>query len=381
MADRTITIFYAYRFLSSFFLIGPVITLFLLEFIPFSQLGFLFAIGVATAFVFEIPSGAWADRFGRRYVIAAGSLFAALELALIAYGQSFGYFFAAAIFGGIAYALVSGADTALVYDRLVALGREKESRKVYGRARAIRYVSVVIAALIGAPLYAVVQTTPFYANAIIMVGAALLILFAREPEVRVHARGWREEVSLIRNGFSTVSSNPRLVWVIAFSVFSGLGVWLYHDLFKLPYLEGIGYPIAWLGVVIAIVTIIRSVVSWHAHRVESWLGDKTIIVLLTVPGVLLMLMGFFPSLFALIFIIVLYMVWSVQEVVAEATLHEHIPSAQRATIYSIHSFANTAMLFVGALSLAFIADASFHGAIIASGAASLVIGLAIAARA
>jgi MFS family permease len=71
--ERTIRMFYAYRFVSSFFLIGPIITLFFLEFIPFAQLGIVFAAGVATAFLFEIPSGVWADHLGRKYAVAFGT--------------------------------------------------------------------------------------------------------------------------------------------------------------------------------------------------------------------------------------------------------------------------------------------------------------------
>ncbi|MFT4308417.1 MAG: MFS transporter [Candidatus Woesearchaeota archaeon] len=372
--ERTIRIYYAYRFLSSFFLIGPIITLFLLEFIPFAQLGIVFAAGVMTAFVFEIPSGVWADRIGRTRIVALGSVLAALELFLIAYGQSFGYFLAAGVIGGLGSALISGADTALVYDSLLASGNEKQSRKVYGKSRAIRYVSIVIAALIGAPLYTYAQTLPLYINSAVMLGAAALILTAREPPlVQRMERSW---FALISSGFARVRTDLVLRWFVAFSVFSGLAVWLYHDLFKLPYFEGIGYPVAVLGMVIALVSIIRSYFSYNAHAFEERLGSqRTITMLLLAPGLLLVIMGLVPSAYALLVVIVLYCIWSIQEVVTEAKLHEHIPSSERATVYSVHSFANSLMLFFGALILSWIADVtSLFTALLIAGCTSLLIG-------
>lgn len=377
--EGNIRTFYLYRFLSSFFLIGPIITLFFLEFIPFTQLGIVFAVGVAVALIFEIPSGVWADRLGRKYVIALGSLLAALELFLIAYGQSFGYFLAAGALGGLASALVSGADTSIVYDSLLASGRKSDSRKVYGRARAIRYVSIVIAALIGAPLYTYAQTMPLYINSVFMVAAGGIVLTMREPPIVKRAGGLRVQLSTVRKGFSMVLSSVALRWYVAFSVISGLAVWLFHDLFKLPYFEMIGYPIASLGIIIALVSIIRSYFSWNAERFESYLGEsRTIVVLLLVPGALLILMGLIPSLYALVIVVLLYCIWSIQEVITESKLHEHIPSKSRATIYSIHSFANSLMLFFGSLMLAWVADVlSLFAAILLAGSVSLLFGIVL----
>ena len=372
--DRTIRIFYVYRFLSSFFLIGPIITLFFLEFIPFSQLGIVFAVGIATAFAFEIPSGVWADRFGRTYVVALGSFLAGIELVLIAYGQSFGYFLAAAIVGGIGSALVSGADTAIVYDSLLSSKRQGESGKVYGRARAIRYFAIVIAALIGAPLYTYAQTMPLYVNGGVMFAAGLLVLTIREPPRSVRSYGWYVQVEGIREGFTQVLRSTTLRWFIAFSVFSGIAVWLYHDLLKLPHLELIGYPIASLGIIVAVISTIRSVVSWNADRIARSFGEgRTYVMLLLAPGMLLIAIGLIPSMVALLLIIVLYCIWSVQEVFCEAKIHELISSDKRATIYSIHSFLNSVMLFIGALILSVIAElASLFTALIVAGCASML---------
>lgn len=357
MYDRNVRTFYLFTFLRSFFLIGPIITLFYLEFVSYTQFGIIFAVGVLTALVFEMPSGVWADHLGRKRIVAIGTLLAAFELFLIAHGRSFGYFIAAGILGGLGSALVSGADTALVYDSLLASKREGESRRVYGRARAIRYFSIVIAALIGAPLYAYANTWPLYANSAIMGIAALFVLSMREPPLLERPAGLGEQWETLRRGAATVRSNPRLRWFVAFSVLSGLSIWLFHDLFRLPYYEAIGYPIVSLGVIVSLVSIIRSSVSWNAQRIEQQLGERRVVLLLLfAPPVLLGLMSLVRTPFALAFVVVLYCVWSLQEVVTEASLHERMGSNDRATVYSIHGFVNSLMLLVGSVALGSVAD-------------------------
>lgn len=61
--------FYVYKFLSSFFFIGPIVILFYLSYISYSQLGIVMAIGLATMIIFEIPSGILGDIFSRKKLL------------------------------------------------------------------------------------------------------------------------------------------------------------------------------------------------------------------------------------------------------------------------------------------------------------------------
>jgi MFS family permease len=160
--------FYVYIFLSSFFFIGPIVILFYLSYISYSQFGIVIAIGLATKLLFEIPSGVLGDLFSRKKIVSIGLLLIAFEMFVIGLGQSFNAFILAAILGGLGGALISGADTALLYDSLKAINKEKESKKVYGKLRAIKYWSIVLAALIGAPIYVKLNYLPFLLNGFVL---------------------------------------------------------------------------------------------------------------------------------------------------------------------------------------------------------------------
>jgi MFS family permease len=84
--------FYVYKFLSSFFFIGPIVILFYLEYIPYSQFGIVIAAGLAATIILEMPSGILADAFGRKRIVSAGLLLTAVQMFIIGLGQSFSAF-------------------------------------------------------------------------------------------------------------------------------------------------------------------------------------------------------------------------------------------------------------------------------------------------
>jgi len=91
--------FYVYKFLSSFFFIGPIVILFYLSIINYSTLGIIMAIGLASTIIFEMPSGVLADTLGRKTIVSIGLFLASLEMFFIGIGQTYFYFIVAAILG------------------------------------------------------------------------------------------------------------------------------------------------------------------------------------------------------------------------------------------------------------------------------------------
>jgi hypothetical protein len=73
------------------------------------------------------------------------------------------------------------------------------------------------------------------------------------------------------------SKNSLLFPIIFFS--SILVAFLYVDgSFRSPYLEELGYPIAWIGMVMGISRLVWFVVSRYAHKIEEYIPFKKLIV-------------------------------------------------------------------------------------------------------
>src|SRR5262249_47919059 len=102
----------------------------------------------------EVPTGAFADRFGRKHSLTAAS--AILALALFVYAQATTYLavLLANLATGLAITFRSGADTALLYDSLKESGREGDFQWLSGRFWALRAAAALVGLLVGAPLAA-----------------------------------------------------------------------------------------------------------------------------------------------------------------------------------------------------------------------------------
>ena len=84
-----------------------------------SHISLLLIIWSATSFVFEVPSGAWADAFDRRHLLVASAFVYAAGFATWMTWQTFAGFATGFVLWGLSSALMSGTFESLVYDELV----------------------------------------------------------------------------------------------------------------------------------------------------------------------------------------------------------------------------------------------------------------------
>ncbi|MEV0548070.1 MFS transporter [Nocardia salmonicida] len=119
-----------------------------------AQISLLLAIWSVTAFLLEVPSGAWADTVSRRRLLVLSCVLQAACFALWMLEPSFVGFALGFLVWGIAGALESGTFEALIYDDLVARGEPSAYARIMGWARGAQESTVLVAILAAAPLFA-----------------------------------------------------------------------------------------------------------------------------------------------------------------------------------------------------------------------------------
>lgn len=349
--------FYVYQFFSGFFLIESIGVLFyLLAGISYFQLSTIEALAVIVVLLLEIPSGAFADLIGRKYSVFIGLFLSGIEFILIAYGFTYIYFLLAVFIGGIGTSLISGADTALLYDSLKKLKKENEFNKILGKGKSVFFISVVIAAGIGSLIYVVNKPLVFYINGLVFIIGAFFFLFMHEP-------GKREKFSLnkqlihIKQSFSYILNHKRLLWIISFSVFSGAFISVFHNMLRQPYMKSIGIDIAAFGVLTSILFLARSLVAYKTSHIENSVGEKlSLYLVVLLQSFTFLAMAVVNIYIAFIFVVVIYCIWSYQEIIMEGYTNRHMGSKQRATLISIHNFFRTFVLAVAFLLVGWLID-------------------------
>lgn len=119
-----------------------------------AQISLLLALWSVTAFVLEVPSGAWADTVSRRALLVLSCLLQATCFALWMLVPSFLGFALGFVIWGVASSLESGTFEALIYDDLVARGEPSAYASIMGWARGAAETTVLVAILVAAPLFA-----------------------------------------------------------------------------------------------------------------------------------------------------------------------------------------------------------------------------------
>ena len=155
-----IRMFLAFRVLFNARFYYPIFTILFLDFgLTLEQFAILNAAWAATIILAEVPSGALADRWGRRKLVRIAGVLMVIEMALLCLtpgGVSpwlFWIFLLNRILSGAAEAAASGADEALAYDSLAQNGREGEWPKVLEALMKLQSIGFFLAMVIGAAVY------------------------------------------------------------------------------------------------------------------------------------------------------------------------------------------------------------------------------------
>ncbi len=311
------------------------------------HLGTLEATFHIVSFVMEVPTGSVADLWGRKASRIAGRLVSTLSLAIMFLSQSFPLQLVGFAISALGYNLESGAGDALVYDSLLALGKQETYMKVLGKQELIAQGSAVMAFLIGGYFAVHSYAFAFGISMAVSFAAALLSLGFSEPprgseETPVSTLGLGKSIagsmkSQMADSVRIIRDKPRIGFLILFSeLLFAFMVCLFFYLQNFWTQQGLSE--GQIGLVFALHAMISGFISFKAMKIERKLGQKGVLV--SMPLLLLVcLWGVALSPWPILFYIVTGCIEGILIVTIGDYLNRLIPSAQRATILSFQSMA------------------------------------------
>lgn len=159
MAVRNTRAFLWFRVLFNSRFYYPIFTILFLDFgLTIEQFAGLNALWAASIVLFEVPSGALADKLGRKRLVVLSSWLMVIEMSLLCFmpigtGWVWPLMALNRIISGLAEACCSGADEALVYDALPEAGRQDAWTRVLARLMRWQSLTFMAVALTGAATY------------------------------------------------------------------------------------------------------------------------------------------------------------------------------------------------------------------------------------
>lgn len=318
----------------------PITVLYYLSFgLSYAQVALLESIFLVTLLVFEIPTGALADRFGRKTTITLGALIMPIATFITALSSSFLAFAIICIMYGIGMALMSGAENALIYDSLVSAEEEKTFIKVEGRTWALFYLFAAISAPFGSYIFAINKHIPFYFDAAILFVVFLIYASMHEPKSKSLDENKPRFVETLIEGIKQVSRNSIVKWYVALGVLLSISMTAFYNVIGQPLLVNQGVEVKHIGYVIAAVMLVQAISAENAHKIEKKLGEQLSLALLfLIPSISFMVMGTQ----ALFLVVSFYILYGASKGLCapllQNCLNKNLSSSSRATALSFESF-------------------------------------------
>ena len=144
----------------------------------------IFGITMLASAVFELPTGIWSDKVGRRKTTIAGSWSRVLAFVGYAIGTSYWWLVAGAIFEGLSRALYSGNNDALLYDTLADDGMEGLYDEHLGKVSSTEQLALGISAAVGSIIASFSFSYLLWITVLFQVALLVVSYFFVEPRSR-----------------------------------------------------------------------------------------------------------------------------------------------------------------------------------------------------
>jgi MFS family permease len=349
---------------ASWSFLGPVYALFLLgRGLDLFEINLVLATYLITAFLFEVPTGAIADVFGRKNSFVLSCLVRAVAFQLYWVSDDLPDFLLAEFIDAIGTTLATGALDAWAVDGMKAEGKGGSTDGFFARAQMLTRGTMIVTGVASGYMVAYGMELPW------LMGSATFLLTAvvgwwqmvddrpAERSLRTALRETRRAFSgTVLAGWHEVRRHPvmRLICVLtaamAFAVMPAYHTWQ-------PHLQSLSTQGMWvLGWTWALLNLAVVFASLLVHRLPHLPRAYVVAVATLVRGIMLAVAAVSPTLApAIIGFVIFEFGMGVSEPLLLGWMNDHAGSEQRATVLSVRQMSFTLGGGIGLLVLGVVA--------------------------
>ncbi len=322
-------------FINSVFILPVIVPYFRDELgLTFHQFLIGEAIFAATVLLFEVPSGWFADIWGRKITIVSAGIFSLLGYGLLALATGFWSAIASQIIIGIAVSLHSGTLSAFLYDTLLSQGREAEYRKREGFRHGLCLYAVAFGAALGGLLYQWDHHAPIIAEIIFISCALVVSCLMKEPprhQKEIQHSPVRDMVETMRYALHGHKDIGALILFVAL-IFGSTKVFLWA---QQPYYADLHIPESIYGFLMAGAMLLGGVGGHLGHYIlRTWQGLAVVKFLLLVVVAICVISGVMLTHAGLALLMMGTLIWGFGWPRVQETINHAVGSERRATILS-----------------------------------------------
>lgn len=321
--------------------------------------------------IFEVPTGAFADRFGPKASFMVGTFFSVLSKVILIFAYEPILFYVSKVLDGMAASFFSGSDEALIYESLKETNQEERMSKVWGRIESATFIPMIVSFAVGGFIAKDLQEWQFMT----LIGLGIVFSLARFMVLtRVITPKSFEEYrdnpfKHVANGVRVIRHQPQLVLLFLNFTVALIPTFVFQN-FDQPYLTEAGLSVEWLGLVYAGAAVLSLTWSRNIHWFEKWMSRPMILMstgLLTATA-LFVAGAFLDNLMLAVVVFAIVRTGNaIRYPVYSQMTNDYIPSQSRATTISLLSMMDSILDVVIFSTLSFTAGFGLTVIFVASG--------------
>ncbi len=329
---------YLFNFFVSLHFIGGVIVPFFTEWggLNLAQTLMLESWFLICVFLLEIPSGTFADYFGRKKSLVLAVVANIVAAVVYSSSPNFYVFMLGESLWAVAVALMSGAEHALLYDTLKKLKKTKKSKVFFSRYKSSGLAGLMVGTPIGSLIASVAGLqAPMFFMVVPLSIAFLISLTIKETHFvrKIKERNYSETLKTgVKYFFKHRVLKILALDMIVIATVSYFMIWLYQ-----PMLIDADLDIIYFGFVHAALVISQILIMNNFNKLEKIMGSKKRLIFFSsiITGLMFILSGLTNFLPIIFLVIVVGGGFGLsREPLFNNYFNKYIPSDKRATVLS-----------------------------------------------
>lgn len=305
------------------------------------QIGIAMALAPLAALIFEIPTGAVADLYGRKFSVLFGYFLEAVAVLLLFFVKNYYGVFLLFGFMGFAATFSSGAKEAWIVD--LVKNRKGTVHNFFMKTRSLDSFGLIVSGILGAFIVKYFGINTIWLFAFFSFSVSILILlFSKEIHKRKTAKV-SESYKCVKEQAKTSLKYGMKHYVIFYLLLSGIfitfAVAFAETLGMVPFLKSLNFPDYAFGYFWSGIWAVSLISPFFSKFILKLGKERNLLIAFTLINSLILASIFFASSYIIAVIILLsfYFFVGLKYPVYKTYFHKFVPSKLRATIGSMDS--------------------------------------------
>jgi MFS family permease len=303
------------------------------------QIGILVAMAPLFSLIFEIPTGAIADIYGRKFSVILGYSLEAISMLLLFFTKNFYFILAIYALIGFAATFSSGAKEAWIVDRVK--NKKGTVHNYFIKSRSLDSFGLILSGLLGAFIVAnfgikIIWMFAFFSFLV----SIFILLFSRENYVRKKVNLLESYRNVKKQSAISIRYGMKhhvIFYLLISGIFITFAVNFAEALGFAPLLKGLGLPEYAFGYFWSGLWAVSMIAPFFSKFLAKLGKERNLLIAFTLIGSLILGMVYFATnyIFAIVIILSSFFFVGLKHPVYKTYFHKFVPNKLRATIGSM----------------------------------------------